>query len=28
MCGIRELSFMNVNMQACPVGNARYLFVN
>ncbi|EAV4966234.1 DUF4751 domain-containing protein, partial [Salmonella enterica] len=21
MCGIRELSFMNVNMQACPVGN-------
>ncbi|EBU4298769.1 DUF4751 domain-containing protein, partial [Salmonella enterica] len=27
MCGIRELSFMNVNMQACPVGNARYLFV-
>ncbi|EDY4482395.1 DUF4751 domain-containing protein, partial [Salmonella enterica subsp. enterica serovar Johannesburg] len=19
---------MNVNMQACPVGNARYLFVN
>ncbi|ECX7073684.1 DUF4751 domain-containing protein, partial [Salmonella enterica subsp. enterica serovar Mbandaka] len=22
MCGIRELSFMNVNMQACPVGNA------
>ncbi|EBS7218805.1 DUF4751 domain-containing protein, partial [Salmonella enterica] len=20
MCGIRELSFMNVNMQACPVG--------
>ncbi|EAQ3218277.1 DUF4751 domain-containing protein, partial [Salmonella enterica] len=23
MCGIRELSFMNVNMQACPVGNAR-----
>ncbi|EAX3655059.1 DUF4751 domain-containing protein, partial [Salmonella enterica] len=25
MCGIRELSFMNVNMQACPVGNERYL---
>ncbi|ECB5973494.1 DUF4751 domain-containing protein, partial [Salmonella enterica subsp. enterica serovar Schwarzengrund] len=25
MCGIRELSFMNVNMQACPVGNDHYL---
>ncbi|EAQ6101597.1 DUF4751 domain-containing protein, partial [Salmonella enterica] len=25
MCSIRELSFMSVNMQACLVGNDRYL---